>query len=266
MKNIQTLTSSFHVVNDYPVGNCRNLGGKLLCEADGGVSGVEPWISDGTAAGTVQLADLAPGPDWSTPVSSFATGGTALLGSGYGLWSTDGTPAGTVQILPGVIQNAGGFLPALGTVLFTAQDPAAGTELWKTDGTAAGTARVKDIDPGTGNSYPYLLTPLGSAVLFAAYDGGPGYSKLWRTDGTAAGTYVLTTSSITDIQWIAPLGPVALFAATVSGAGKELCVTDGAGGHRPAQGPAHRRGLLRPGAAGPHRRRRPLLRLRRRHG
>ena len=230
VKNVETLTSSFHVVNDYPVGSCRNLGGKLLCEADGGVSGVEPWISDGTTAGTVQLGDFAPGPDWSTPVDSFAVGGTTLLGSGYGLWSTDGTPAGTVQILPGVIQSAGGFLSALGTVLFTAQDPAAGTELWKTDGTAAGTARIKDIVPGTGNAYPYLLTPLGSAVLFAANDGGPGYSKLWRTDGTAAGTYVLTTSSITDIQWIAPLGSVALFAATVSGAGRELCVTDGAGG------------------------------------
>ncbi len=231
VKNVQALASSFHIINDYPAASFRNLGGKVLFDADGGVSGVEPWISDGTAAGTAQLADLAPGPDWSSPTFNLPAGGTNLLVSGQGaVWTTDGTPAGTSPFLPGTLLSGGGFTPALGTILFAGTDSSSGTELWKTDGTATGTTRIRDIVPGTGSSNPALFTPLGSAVLFAAYDGDPGYPKLWRTDGSAAGTLVLTTSSINDIRWIVPLGSAALFAADVSGAGTELCVTDGAGG------------------------------------
>ncbi|HEY0513557.1 MAG TPA: ELWxxDGT repeat protein [Thermoanaerobaculia bacterium] len=241
VKDVATVTSSMPVFNGYSVSDV--LAGKFLFQADDGVSGVEPWLSDGTAAGTFRLADLNPGLNSSNPVSSFPLGGISLLGSDFGLWTTDGTSAGTSQILPGVIQGAGGFVSALGTVLFAAADAAAGDELWKTDGTTAGTSRIRDIAPGAASSYPSLLTPLGSAVLFAAYDGGPGYPKLWRTDGTAAGTLALTTSSITDIRWIVPLGSTALFAADVSGAGQELCVTDGSGGG------THLLKDLRPGAA-----------------
>jgi ELWxxDGT repeat protein len=231
VKDVQTLASSFHVLDDYPVSNFRSLGSKLLFDADGGVSGVEPWASDGTAAGTVQLADLTPGPDWSSPTFNLPAGGTNLLVSGQGeIWTTDGTPAGTSQLFPAATLLGGGFAPALGTVLFAGTDPSSGTELWKTDGTVAGTVQIRDLVPGVGSSNPFLFTPLGSAVLFAAYDGGPGYPKLWRTDGTSAGTLVLTTSSITDVQWIVPLGSVALFAADVSGAGTELCVTNGSAG------------------------------------
>jgi large repetitive protein len=39
----------------------------LLFAADDGVQGLEPWVTDGTAAGTRLLADLAPGEDASGP-------------------------------------------------------------------------------------------------------------------------------------------------------------------------------------------------------
>lgn len=222
VKNVQTLTSSFHVLNNYPQGNFRNLAGKLLCDADDGASGTEPWVSDGTAAGTVQLGDLAPGTAWSAPTFNVPVGGTNLLGTPEnGLWSTDGTPAGTSQILSGIAQNSFGFVPALGLAFFSAQD-ANGQGPWVSDGTAAGTRPLTSVNPGPNN--PWAFTSLGSVVVFGAYD-GVNSPRLWRTDGTTAGTQPL--GIISDSGWIEPLGAAALFVAETAGAGKELFRTDG---------------------------------------
>jgi ELWxxDGT repeat protein len=226
VKDVQAFASSLFILNDYPGANFRSLGGKLLCDATDGASGLEPWVSDGTDAGTVLLGDLVPGAESGYPETSLTVGGTTLLGTYNGLWATDGTPAGTSQILPGTIQSVQGFAPALGTILLSAQDATSGVELWKTDGTDAGTQLIRDLDPGVASSYPYGFTPLGSAVLFGAQDGGPGYAKLWRTDGTFGGTYVLSTT-INDVRWISTLGSVALFTADVPGSGIELCITSG---------------------------------------
>ena len=53
------------------------LGSRLIYLADNGTSGNEPWVSDGTAASTQQLAETVPGADWSyfyglTPLGSSA--------------------------------------------------------------------------------------------------------------------------------------------------------------------------------------------------
>jgi trimeric autotransporter adhesin len=227
VKNAETVTSSFHILNNYPQGNFRSLAGKLLCDADDGVSGVEPWVSDGTPAGTVQLGDLAPGAAWSSPTFNVPVGGTHLLGTPEnGLWRTDGTPAGTSQVVSGITQNSFGFFPALGRAFFSAQD-GGGEEPWVSDGTAAGTTRLFDIFPGPNSSNPWGFTSLGTVVVFGAFDGfGP--AKLWRTDGTAAGTHALTAPpTVSNPGWIAPFGSAALFAAETAGAGRELFRTDG---------------------------------------
>ena len=75
-------------------------------------------------------------------------------------------------------------------VFFAASDGASGVELWKTDGTDAGTVRVKDINPGPGNSSPLGFTVFNAALYFQANDGASGF-ELWKTDGTAVGTVLL---------------------------------------------------------------------------
>ncbi|HYO69445.1 MAG TPA: ELWxxDGT repeat protein, partial [Archangium sp.] len=48
--------------------------GPLLFAASDGVSGLEPWQTDGTTEGTVRVADLAPGVESSSPTSMAASG------------------------------------------------------------------------------------------------------------------------------------------------------------------------------------------------
>ena len=226
VKDVQTLASSIFVLNNTPFGSLRSLGGKLLFDANDGVSGIEPWISDGTAAGTARLADLAPGSPPGGPTVNVPVGATNLLAAQDGsLWTTDGTPAGTSPLVPPSTVLGSNLTPALGAVFFAGQDAATGTELWKTDGTPGGTARVYDINPGPNGSYPAALTPLGSVLLFLADDGFG--QELWRTAGTGASTFALTASTVTSVQEITPLGSVALFSANVPGSGQELCETDG---------------------------------------
>jgi ELWxxDGT repeat protein/VCBS repeat-containing protein len=76
------------------------------------------------------------------------------------------------------------------TLFFRANDGSSGDELWKTDGTDAGTVRVKDINPGTGGSYPLYFSVMGGSLYFTAGDGTHG-TELWKSDGTDAGTVMV---------------------------------------------------------------------------
>ena len=130
-------------------------------------NGTELWKSDGTATGTVLVADIDHG------------------NAGY--W-------------PNNLTNVNG------TLYFSADDTTHGYELWKSDGTAAGTTLVKDINPGTTTtwyytgsygtysknvtrqgSYPANLANVNGTLYFSANDGTHG-DELWQSDGTAAGT------------------------------------------------------------------------------
>ncbi len=161
-----------------------------------GTSGWEPWVSDGTVAGTQQFADLNPGAADSAPSGDTVVGGrlyfNASSPSGFGPWVSDGTVAGTVPLDPPLAPARSAasnpqFSYQVGNrAVFTADDGVHGQELWASDGTSAGTVLLRDVNPGAGQA-PGVIASLGPLLLFVEDDGIHG-SELWATDGTPAGT------------------------------------------------------------------------------
>lgn len=139
--------------NAYQLTNCGN---KLYFSASNGTAaGMEPWVSDGTDAGTFMLKDINPGTNPSTPYQFIFSGGKVFFTS-----SSTGTTNGEY-------------------------------ELWATDGTTGGTYLVKDILTGLTGSRPNAtISAFGNKVLFTANDGTTGY-EVWQSDGTTAGTFLL---------------------------------------------------------------------------
>jgi uncharacterized repeat protein (TIGR01451 family) len=180
------------------------LGSKVVFQADDGVAGGEPWVSDGTAAGTLRLADILPGPQGSEPWWITAAAGRVFFvaddsGHGRELWSTDGTPAGTALLMdiePGPGSSQPMELRAVGRVLlFSAWDSAHGRELWLSDGTPAGTSRLQDIAPGALSSSPLGMVASGSQIGFAASDNTSGF-ELWSLPRTALGSALSATKTV----------------------------------------------------------------------
>ena len=193
--------------------NLLVAGGWVYFAADDGVHGLEPWRSDGTAAGTARVADVCPGPcNGVQPISNgpafIAQDETVLFvgtdGSGRrDLWRTDGTAAGTRRfsdLPPGVVARPFQLEVArLGDELFFAagREQAGQGGLWASDGTPGGTRVVRERS-GTPPAYPSLLTAAGSRLLFRATDGTD--LSVWQSGGTAA-----TTAAVSPP---APLPPV----------------------------------------------------------
>ncbi|MFC5179321.1 ELWxxDGT repeat protein [Nocardioides taihuensis] len=195
------------LLDTYPDGSDRvgflaRAGGALwfsaVTDPGSGATGDEPWTSDGTAAGTHQVADIALGAESSGPRYFSAVGDVVVFAAadadGQELWRTNGTAAGTQQVLdieqpgtssPSPLTGTTAFFPTGdGSVYFSAFSSGAGTELWRTDGTTAGTALVHDVPDASGT--PGWPARLGRLTYFAATDAAG--KELWRTDGTDAGT------------------------------------------------------------------------------
>ena len=213
-----------------------NLGLVALFGADDGVTGRELWRSDGTAAGTWQVADVCQ-PSCSGNPRGFAVVGRLYfflagdVDSYHSLFVTNGTPAGTFGLTDVGVRTE---IPPtrIGNVLyFVAFESESGEELWRSDGTAAGTYRVADLRPGPDGSKPRFLTAFKGSVYFAADDGRVG-GALWKTDGTAAGTVMvrdpvpaLPTNAAPAGLWV--VGGRLLFVAPTRKLPQELWASDG---------------------------------------
>jgi ELWxxDGT repeat protein len=143
-----------------PIRELTKFNGKLYFSADNGANGYEPWVSDGTTAGTKLLKDINPG---------------------FNEDSLD--PSSSTSIL-GIIDDK---------IYFQANDGIHGKELWVTDGTTTGTQLVADINPGFNSSFPNNGTGSGvfNGKLYFFADGGVNGRGLWVSDGTTAGTQLV---------------------------------------------------------------------------
>lgn len=151
-------TSSTKILNMYSFTSGINASYITPCNGKGffftsnGTNGYEPWVTDGTAAGTFMLKDI-------------------------------NTSGNSVSVSQECFCSGNKFY-------FSAYDATAGTELWTSDGTTVGTTMLKDIKVGTGNADPINFLDYNSEVYFFAKSGN--YNELWHTNGTTAGTSKMT--------------------------------------------------------------------------
>lgn len=120
---------------EFPFPRFTEGAGALFFVASDKAHGSEPWKTDGTAAGTVLVRDVWPGPKSSR--------------------------IGTIGI-----SGAAGD-----RIFFSADDGEHGVELWTSDGTATGTRLVADVSEGPRSSSPREITRIGNRLFFSADDG-----------------------------------------------------------------------------------------------
>ena len=178
--------------------------GKAVFSASSVNEGNEPWITDGTPAGTVMVGDLVVGSIGSDPMNFTAGTGsqfffTAELTPGdREVHFNNGSTDALLQI-----NASGSAVPENlfynnGTLFFSARNNDTNAELWKTDGTT--TALVKDLNTdGSGNinvgSYPGQFAAIGSTVYFAATNNFTG-RELYKTDDTLGAIRVKDISAL----------------------------------------------------------------------
>ena len=225
-------------------GRLTVAGTKVYFYADDGTNGVELWVTDGTAGGTSLLKDIQTGSGSSYPGQFKAAGTSAFFTAndgtnGYELWFTDGTSGGTVLVKDIQSGSSDGlssysaYITVIGsTAYFSADDGTNGGELWKSNGTSAGTEIVKDINPGSGGSYPYEIVAVGSTLYFIADDGVSGY-ELWKSDGSGPSTALVKDlevgSGSPSLYSLANVGGKLYFSLCTDAEGCELWTSDGTG-------------------------------------
>ncbi len=187
----------------------------VFFNADDEEDGREPWVSDGTVAGTASLGNLQPEDATSWPREPVAFDGRLVFLAdqelGQKIWVSDGSAAGTellVDVEPEWFNDhvgcsvcsppgpPGPIFPRQLAVLdtaagerlaFVARANGSGSEVWTSDGSVAGTGLLRDLRPGEEGSRPTHLTvvsrPHQGDLLFFVADDGEGRA-LWVSDGT----------------------------------------------------------------------------------
>ena len=145
------------------------------------------YKTDGTAAGTIKLADISILTDQESP-NPFLVNGKILYtpggdqGFSIGLQVSDGTIVGTKKIVNQPISITPQYLTSIGNkVYFAGTDSKKGKELWVSDGTAAGSAVFLDLLPGSNGSNIANLYNLNGTLYFIANIDKNGY-ELYKMD------------------------------------------------------------------------------------
>jgi len=171
-------------------------GSKAFFEAYSTAAGEELWVTDGTAAGTSMVEDIAPGATSSDPSQLTAFDGGVIFTAddqthGVQVWFSDGTAAGTELLDINTTSNSVASLYVYsavsfdGKAYFVGNDGVHGDQLWSSDGTLAGTTVVAQLSNGSGPDANFF-TVLNGKLFFV--DQG----NAWVSDGTTAGTVELS--------------------------------------------------------------------------
>ena len=221
-------------VNSYPV-DFADQGSWSFLDANDGIDGSEPWVTNGTAAGTFLWGHVAPpgsGVTGLQPVHAVTLSYILYqdpASSATTIWATDGTRAGSRALSPLTAASAGVNADLIGGIgnraVITFYNLATGNrDLWVTDGTDAGTHRVPNssgeivsVGPSViaNNTFYFMNSPTGAPV------------ELWASDGTQAGTVLLAQipNSVPDAAAtpaLVTLGNFLLFSAVTTDGGREL--------------------------------------------
>lgn len=212
------------------------VGSKLFFVANDGVHGRVPYVTDGTAPGTVRLQPADLSDDGIADRGLFAfEGGVVFAGkhttAGIELFYSDGTVQGT-RMLDDLNPNGNGapseFAILNGRLFFAADDASGDREIHHRALADAAATRLLDLNP-QADANPRYLTSDGERIYFSAYH--PTFLREpCVTDGTEAGTtcfdlHLFLSSLPRGFLVVAP-GEV-LFAAATASDGLETFRTDG---------------------------------------
>ncbi len=191
----------------------------------------QPWVSDGTEAGTRPLTSTQQEPLSSRPHTWLPLAGQALFLAdegrpGASLWRTDGTAAGTTPVRDLPLPSSRSPLAAVpqgGNAFFYSGDT-----LWKSNGTEAGTVAVRRF---TGTWFMPELVRMGETLFFTAMENTASGAELWKSDGTEAGTVLVKDISPaawgSEPRFLREVGGQLYFSASHSTYGRELWKSDG---------------------------------------
>lgn len=210
--------------------------GFLFLARTGGVP--QLFLSDGTPAGTRQLAAFQVLPEDLFYTEMVHAGGTVLFrlstpdAQDIDVWRTDGTPEGTYR-LPLSLHQPSKLYAFRDAVYFSAYDDQSrppGLYRMGLDGSQP--TRLADADLGASLGYliPPPFIPVGDRLFFAAADRNHD-QELWVTDGTPAGTHrvrdILPGAGSSYPQDLTAAGGLLYLTADDGEHGRELWVSDG---------------------------------------
>ena len=245
-----TLVSDISPVarNNYTISELISVGESVFFAVhivnweDGGSQSRHLWKSDGTEAGTFQIAASFGNP---YPTDLTNVNGRLFL-------SAMGNPGGrelqtlnaaqdtmvmVADINPdpvsgGVRSSSPGNLANVnGTLYFTAYTPDTGSELWKHNPATGAANMVKDITTGSGSSDYSKFTAVNDKLFFVIDDDTNG-KELWVSDGSDAGTKMVqdinsTTGTSSNPDYLTSYQGRLFFTANDGVNGRELWSSNG---------------------------------------
>lgn len=208
------------------------VGSRVFFAGADGPHGAQPWMTDGTAAGTRIITALGVPAGSSDPRDLTAFGDRLLFtaddGEGRGLWLAGPADA---EPIPGTAAPAGSpvrrGMTRSGGLSYYALNPedGAAAELWRTDGTAPGTIRLASF-PGETLAE---LHDFAGKLLFVVSELEVPEASFWTSDGTLAGTAKLTSlqPGLQQIGSVTIFGQEVYFAAGLSEDETQVFRSDG---------------------------------------